>query len=943
MLSLALVSALGLGAADAASRTWSYTYNSLGLIETADGPRTDVQDVTTYAYDTQGHLTTVTNALGHITQLSNFDNYGNPQTLLDANGVVTSLAYTPQGWLASVSTAGSTTSFDHDAIGQITKVTRGDGSWLEYTYDGARRLVRLTNNLGEVIEYDVDPMGNRKAQRITDATGSLKQQQQWVYDELGRLLRSIGAAGQTSQYRYDLNDNPAGTTNPRQFSSSQSFDALDRLIRHTDAASGITTMDYDAQDNLTQVKDPRGVTTTYFYNGFGDRIKQTSADTNSSAFAYDRAGNLIKKTDARKAVTLYSYDALNRLTARTYPANPALNIQYHYDMTADGNKGIGRLTAVQDASGILGYHYDARGNLIEQLRSVDVLGVDQYDRVAYQYDGANQLRSISYPSGIAVSYQRNGAGQVEQIDLQIGSNPITPLATQISYLPFGPLKTLTWGNGIALSRQYDQDYQMAAQAIGAWTTTYDFDPNGNIDSLNHSLWGPLQYGYDALDRLILEQGEETKKTYAYDATGNRLNRLTYGLDNGVETQTAKQTLKYNTNRNRLSKRSSSYEVEVDAAGNFTRYSQNRRYTYDEQGRLNQVLNVSGQLLASYRYNALGQRTLKQVHQTTGTAVYPYTYLYGLDGQLLGQVQYFSNGKAKQVQYWVWLDSMPVAQIAVTFASNGTVANSQVQYLHVDHLNTPRLATNQSQQLIWSWESDAFGVGAANLDVDGDGIQTDVPLRFPGQLYDAHSTLHYNYFRDYDPETGRYVESDPIGLEGGLNTYGYVEGNPVNFIDPLGLAKLGGTMAPPCVPGFETMICSPGGTGGFGPMGGLRGGLTPQGELAYCPIPAGLGRSGALGSAKRDLGIPRAQHPDAVTKVPMTSGGKSVLGLDGKPVMTREYIYTRPDGTKVVIQDHSAGHKFGQKGVGDQGPHFNVRPPENTRTGSVPGTQNHYSW
>ncbi|WP_256578228.1 RHS repeat-associated core domain-containing protein, partial [Pseudomonas sp. PIC25] len=77
------------------------------------------------------------------------------------------------------------------------------------------------------------------------------------------------------------------------------------------------------------------------------------------------------------------------------------------------------------------------------------------------------------------------------------------------------------------------------------------------------------------------------------------------------------------------------------------------------------------------------------------------------------------------------------------------------------------------------------VGPANPDVDGDGIATDIPLRFPGQLYDAHSALHYNYFRDYDPETGRYVESDPIGLEGGINTYGYVGSNPLRYIDPTG--------------------------------------------------------------------------------------------------------------------------------------------------------------
>jgi len=121
-------------------------------------------------------------------------------------------------------------------------------------------------------------------------------------------------------------------------------------------------------------------------------------------------------------------------------------------------------------------------------------------------------------------------------------------------------------------------------------------------------------------------------------------------------------------------------------------------------------------------------------------------------------------------------------------------------------------------------------------------------------------------------------------------------------------------------------------------------IDPWGWCAQNAQGTSRGRNAALNEAKRDLGIPRSQHPDAVTKVPMRDrNGKTILGADGKPLMTREYKYTRPDGTKVVIQDHSARHQFGQRGVGDQGPHFNVRPPEKTRTGSVPGTKEHYSW
>jgi len=112
------------------------------------------------------------------------------------------------------------------------------------------------------------------------------------------------------------------------------------------------------------------------------------------------------------------------------------------------------------------------------------------------------------------------------------------------------------------------------------------------------------------------------------------------------------------------------------------------------------------LKASYRYNALGQRTVKDV-QGAGV-IYPYTYLYGPDGQLLGQLQYTHTGKGKLVHYWVWLEQTPLAQIQVTYASDGiSIASSQVIYLHADHLNTPRLASNQNQQLLWSWNSDVF--------------------------------------------------------------------------------------------------------------------------------------------------------------------------------------------------------------------------------------------
>ena len=114
-------------------------------------------------------------------------------------------------------------------------------------------------------------------------------------------------------------------------------------------------------------------------------------------------------------------------------------------------------------------------------------------------------------------------------------------------------------------------------------------------------------------------------------------------------------------------------------------------------------------------------------------------------------------------------------------------SSGLYYLHNDHLGIPRAVSDEGQQVVWRWTSDPFGNGLPEEDPDGNGQRFTLNLRFPGQYYDEESGLHYNYFRYYDPSTGRYITSDPIGLDGGLNTYSYVGGNPLRWIDVRGLA------------------------------------------------------------------------------------------------------------------------------------------------------------
>src|SRR5262249_22394498 len=110
----------------------------------------------------------------------------------------------------------------------------------------------------------------------------------------------------------------------------------------------------------------------------------------------------------------------------------------------------------------------------------------------------------------------------------------------------------------------------------------------------------------------------------------------------------------------------------------------------------------------------------------------------------------------------------------------------VYYIYTDHISTPRVVTDASNgNIVWNWAAaDPFGLSAPNENPSGGGTSS-YNLRLPGQLFDKETNNHYNYFRDYDPQLGRYLESDPIGLNGGMNTYMYVEGNPLSRIDPDG--------------------------------------------------------------------------------------------------------------------------------------------------------------
>jgi RHS repeat-associated protein len=888
-----------------ANQSVSYTYNETGQVLTEDGPRTDVNDITTNTYNAKGLIATKTNALGHVTTYNSYDASGNALSVTDLNGVVTEFTYHERGWLLSsrlkhptTASLDLVTSYTYDAVGQMLSTTLPNGVQIFYEYDDARRLTAVRNAINERIEYTLDAAGNRTQQVIKNAGGTITYSVSSTFDELSRVMKVIGNNGQQDQHQYDVNDNRTATIDGRTNTTQQTYDALNRVKKIIDPNLGETQFTYNSQDQIKTVTDARGNTTSYNYDGLGNLISQTSPDTGTTTFTYDAAGNRISSVDARGVVTNYTYDALNRLIAIQYPSAPAENVTYNYDATTSGNYGVGRLTSIVTNATRLDFEYNHQGLITKKYTQAG----DTFATTQYRYDSAENLTGITYPSGREVNYQLDALGRISGITTRLNSfAPVQALVNNIGYLPFGPANSFQYGNNLTHAQTYDQDYRLTnIQVGGLLNRTYGYDPVNNITSIVNSLSNAnsQSFSYDALNRLITANGGYGNLGYGYDAVGNRLSETRNGTSD---------TYQYEATSNRLTgiaRANGNRNFTYDAAGNpIQRTAHNnstQTYSFNKANRLSSV-NVNGTQAATYTYNPLGQRELKTlangnkeiyhydeaghlISVTDGVGATVREYIYWGNQQIAlaiagsvatpvsakldesgvtfqgshviarnnagyfgaGFIDYMGEGQANwsfnaaatatytfnlryslggapnrplallidgvqkaQINFtattnWTTWSSVQVSvvipqgnriislktmgqsgpnldQVDVSYTVAGTILS--LYYIHNDHLNTPQVMTNQSQQVVWMGNYEPFGKVAANAN-----NSVEIFSRFPGQYLDNETGLYYNYFRDYDPSIGRYIESDPIGLSGGVNTYAYVDGNPLSWFDPLGLNK-----------------------------------------------------------------------------------------------------------------------------------------------------------
>jgi RHS repeat-associated protein len=730
------------------SYTTTYTYNTNGKIATIDGPRTDVSDITTYTYDpTTGSLSSITQPIIGSSTYSNFDGLGNPQTITDPNGNSTTYTYDTNGRVSTILAPGDTSSTQYFYVGgscgascsgggRIDHIILPEGNTINYTYDTLSNLSSIKDNTNNTINYTYDSEGNKLTEQIKDSSGTLQKSLSYSYDALNRLSKITNPDSTYTQYGYDARNNRTSLRTPNNQTATYAYDALNRLTSTLQPLSASTTYGYDSNNNLTSVKDANNITTTYKYDDKGRVYQVISPDTGNTTYSYDPAGNLISKTDAKGVTISYVYDALNRLTTIDFPTD--IDIVYSYDTCVNGK---GRLCSMTDASGTTSYEYTAKGQVKKETKTVDSI---QYV-TQYTYDQNGSLKTMTYPSSKVITYNHLNDRATSVL------NGASTIATNINYKPFGGVSSLTFGNGLTQSSGYDNQYRISSIATGTAVINLSYptyDANGNIMTVNNVV-DPTKnksFTYDALDRLstATSSGIWGSLGWTYDGVGNR--------------QTEGSTVyTYTVGTNKLTG-AGGLNFGYDNNGNTTSQAA-RSYIYNQNQRLIQV--NDGGTTAYYTYNGNGQRVKKNV---SGAIT---VFHYSLSGQLIAE----SNSSGNITVEYVYLNGQPLAK----------TEGANTYYYHNDHLATPQKMTDASGVVVWSADYKPFGEATVTISTITNN------LRFPGQYFDSETGLNYNYFRDYNPLIGRYIEADPIGQAGGINQYVYSLNTPLILTDPTGEA------------------------------------------------------------------------------------------------------------------------------------------------------------
>jgi RHS repeat-associated protein len=746
---------------DYAPAPWSRAFGPM-VVQDPDGRST------TYNRDSRGRVVSRVGADNRTIRLRYYDG-NSPRLVLFDSGATRRASYDGRGRLRSVERIYG----DPD----VGPVTIGDSQLVTYDDAGNPQFLERRTSANAIRwsrTLDSDPDHRLRSELHPDDPTKWAA---WDYDASGVLKLMTDEEGRRIEFIPD----PLGR--PKDVVGKTPVGEVNQLS--TTVASYV----YEAgQDAVRSVTDGAGRTTTNAHDDFGLVSKVVSDGTGLQLqYEFDARGNVRKRTGGRVTV-VYTYDALDRLIgiqATKDLGGLPVSVTLTYDLV--GQKG--RLRSIVETGRTTTFTWDPVGRL--RYESVVVSGQTSPRVTEYRYDVDGYLDTIVYPSGLAVTHDRDDATKEVTAVREAGSN--RPFMTEIQREPFGPMKSAFFGNTLALNQTYNLRYEPETISSGPVSLTYGVSPAGDVGGVFEGST-PSGYGHDYLDRLTsFSPGHGTGESLRYEYVGDR---IIAAWTTGTPS-VRRKAFGYDAQMNLSS--ISTY----DAAG--TTITQMVCLVHDALGRLAVIGKGSStaggpnviacqteaavtQVFARFEYDALNRRVLR----TAGATKTYFSFLPG--GETIGE--YVPTGVTtapwRTIREYVWLDGRPIAQ-----EEHPTTTERYTYAVHVDHIGLPRALTNAAGQTVWRATARPYGDIDETVTLDA-GRTVVTNLRLPGQ-YDERLLAsvglqgpYYNWNRWYLPSVGRYLELDPIAKAGGFNGffgpnwYGYAEGNPLRWTDSDGL-------------------------------------------------------------------------------------------------------------------------------------------------------------
>ncbi|HEY6642172.1 phospholipase effector Tle1 domain-containing protein [Povalibacter sp.] len=737
-------------------RTVRFHYDRSGVLSSINGPRSDVADITRIEYDQSGHITAVRSPTGNEVRLSEFDAAGRPRFISQTGSPSRRVDYDSEGRLTRVTDLRSggerSTRYSYDVLGRLQEVIDADGRVQRIGYDAASRPDRFAiDDSGIAAALKYAPDGNVIGAAILMPGSIPPRLVRYVYDEQRRLLEVRDGEGPPLRQLAYVGESlqPFQITGPMGEATEFAYGVSGSIESILAPDGGITRFGHDRVGRLIDVVAPNGAGTSYSYDDFGRRVSEKSADSGVTYCSYDASGNLIERITGTGARSGYGYDADSRLVKVSRREGPT-TLEYRSS----------QLTGIVSPDHKEHFDYDTEGRPVRHVREI----AGRSFETTQTYNAHGRIETRTLPSGQRLRYHYTPTGSLRAItresmlrtELIVGN---LETGDGASAKPADAMGRLAYGNGLQLQNLYGAKtgYLQSRSLLGLAALSYEYDESGRMIAIKD---GPeaRSYEYDAMGRLTNARLPAGDFNYSYDTSGHRI------AESRDTDRKAPSSLEYHPESNRLA---SNGLVDYDAAGHPVVLG-NKRYDYNSDGRPIHLY-VDGKLTATYRYNFSGERVSKTLHVDGRTQTTFYLYERH---QLIAE----ADEKGKVTREYLYLGAHPVA----------ILESGKTYWIHTDHLGTPHTVTDATRRIVWNAEYEPFGAAQVDDDPDADARSFTLNLRFPGQYADAESGTHYNIMRDYDPQTGRYLTPDPIGLYGGVNPYAYVHGNPVSGIDPLGL-------------------------------------------------------------------------------------------------------------------------------------------------------------